>query len=443
MSSPVDSGGFARTIGAGAGFAGDRIAPAVRLAASGLLDDLALECLAERTMVQALRRRRDDPSAGYDARIRARLAPLLPYVADGLRVVSNLGAANPVHAARTLAELAGELGIRPLRIAAVVGDDVEDSITAVSWSEPPQGDRLGACAYLGSDGIAEAFRDGADVVVTGRVADSALFAGPLREALEQTPQALAGALVVGHLLECSAQLTGGNFTAPGGGRLEPAELFDIGYPLASVRPDGSAELALAPGASGRLDRLTCTLQLLYEVHDPARYLTPDGVVDMVGVRFEELGHNRVGVSGARLDERPAQLKVSGFYTLPGQMVDIEIGYAGPGALERARDAAEIVRLALAQELGVSDARIDFVGVDSLLGSASAPLRCPAPEVRLHTSVPCPDADLSRSVEDLMFWLTIGGPAHGGGLRVERREHVVVADGRIDRESVAEEVVWVA
>jgi hypothetical protein len=229
--------------------------------------------------------------------------------------------------------------------------------------------------------------------------------------------------------------------APGGDRLPPHQLAGIGYPLATVAADGTAELWMLPGEPGRLDRLTCTLQLLYEMHDPARYLTPDGILDVTGVQFHEVAENRVRVTGARLCERPEQLKVSGFYVLPGAMVDAEIGFAGPHALGRAREAGEVLSLCL-PELGVHDATVDIVGVDSLLGPASMPLRCEPPEVRVHVSAPCASVEHAQSVEDLVFWLTIGGPAQGGGVRVERRAHVAVIDGRIDRDLVAEEVAWV-
>lgn len=433
-----------RTIGAGAGFAGDRVEPATALATSGLVDDVVLECLAERTMVHALRAREDAPDAGYDPRLRIRFAALLPAVAvHGCRVVTNLGAANPRAAADAVARLAHDLGVGHLRIAAVVGDDVGDRRDAVTWTaEPAAGDWLGAHAYLGSDAIARALADGADVVVTGRVADSALFAGPLRELLDGSETALAGALVVGHLLECSGQLTGGNHLAAGGARLTPAELADLGYPLARVDAAGGAEIGLLPGAAGLVDRATCTLQLLYEVHDPAAYVTPDGIVDLTGVQVEERAANRVAVAGARLRGRPRELKVSGFVALPGAIADGEIGYGGPAALERARDAAELLRIRL-DAAGLAGASIDLVGVDSLLGSASAPLRAPPPEVRVHASVACPDEDAVRLVEDELLGLTLTGPPHGGGIRFERRPHVVVVDGRIDRERVREEVAWAA
>lgn len=431
------------TIGAGAGFAGDRLGPAAALAASGLVRDVALECLAERTLVHGLRMRERGPDSGYDPRLRARFSGLLPFVCERrCRVIGNLGAANPLAAAEAVVGLADELGLRRPKVAAVLGDDVVGLVDRIEWqTDPGQGTLLGAHAYLGSDAIAAALQAGAEVVITGRVADSALFSGPLREVVGDGSDSLAGALVVGHLLECTCQLTGGNFTAPGGARLPPAELERIGYPLASVDEAGVAELSLLPGDPGRLDRLTCALQLFYEVHDPSHYITPDGAVDMTGIVFEELGDNRVRVSGARLGQRPDQLKVSGFFELPGQMVDAEIGYAGVDALERARDAAEVVRLALAEEAGIANRRIDLVGVDSLLGAGSTPLRCPPPELRVHVSAHCQDEETARGVEDLVYWLTLGGPAQGGGIRVDRRASVATVDGRIDRDLVREEVAW--
>lgn len=428
------------SVGAGAGFAGDRLEPALELVASGEVDDVVLECLAERTMVDGLRARaRGEP--GFDPRLRVRLGPLLPLLRErGCRVITNLGAADPVGAAEEVARLARERGIEGMRVAAVTGDDVLARHEQVEWLEPlPEGELLGAHAYLGAGAIAEALAGGADVVVTGRVADSALFLGALREHLDEAPEATAGGLVVGHLLECSGQLSGGNHQGPGGDRLPPEALARLGYPIARVEPSGVAELALLDGASGRLDRFTCTLQLLYEVHDPARYVTPDGVLDLTGVRFEEVARNRVRVSGATLAGVPERLKVSGFVERPGVLVDAEIGYAGRDALERAREAAEVLRLRLATR-GIEDPVIDFVGVDSLLGPASGELRSPPPELRVHVIAESHEEELARGVEDEIFALTLAGPPHGGGIRVERRPRVAVVEGRIDR-LPGGEVVW--
>ena len=207
----------ARTIGGGAGFAGDRIEPAVALAASGQVDAVVLECLAERTLVPGLRARRTNPEAGADPRLRRRLTPLLPAArANGCRIISNLGAANPAAAARQIAKLAGELDCKGVRVAGVLGDDVLHLRDEIAWERPVEGDLLGAHAYLGTGGLIEAVEGGADVVVTGRVADSALFAAELAPYLDADPDAFAGATAVGHLLECSGQITGGNFEGPGG-----------------------------------------------------------------------------------------------------------------------------------------------------------------------------------------------------------------------------------
>jgi hypothetical protein len=431
-----------RTVASGAGFAGDRIDPAVDLAASGAVDAVVLECLAERTLVPGLRARRADPEAGWDPRLRRRLAPLLPVAhKSGCRIISNLGAANPAAAARRAAALAGELGLSGLRIAAVVGDDVIDRLGHVSWSDPLQGELLGAHAYIGADALVEAVQADADVILTGRAADSVLFAAEAIPTLGNDPDAFAGAVTVGHLLECSGQITGGNFEGFDGEMLTAADFARLGFPLARVATDGSAEIGLLDGASGLVDRFTCTLQLLYEVHDPAAYVTPDVIIDFTGVRFEEVGRNRVRMSGARARGRPARLKVSGFVEGPGFIADVEIGYAGTHALRRAQVAAEALalRLDIFDEDGI---RIDTVGVNSILGAASQSAPGPA-EARVHVSARCADADMAQWVEDEVYALTLSGPAGGGSVRSERRPRLDVVDGLIDRDLVETRLVWEA
>jgi hypothetical protein len=276
--------------------------------------------------------------------------------------------------------------------------------------------------------------------VTGRVADSALFAAELASFVEVGPDAFAGATAVGHLLECSGQITGGNFEAPGGEALTGAEYAKLGYPLADVMPDGSAEIRILPGMPGRVDRLTCTLQLLYEVHDPAAYVTPDAIVDFTGVRLEEVGPNRVRVSGARSVGRPTRLKVSGFVERPGAVADVEIAYAGTRAFERAGHAAEALRRRLGF-LSDEDLRIDLVGVNSVLGGASREPNARPSEIRVHVSGRCDDPEMAQMVEDEVYALTICGPAGGGSVRSERRPRLDVVDGFIDRERVETSLVW--
>ncbi len=428
-------------IGAGAGFAGDRVDPAVALAASGQVDAIALECLAERTLVAALRARAAHPDGGADPRLRRRLGPLIPAAADHrCRIISNLGAANPAAAARATAALAGELGRSGLRVAAVLGDDVAHLADQTEWEQPIEGRLLGAHAYLGADGMAAALAEGADIVLAGRVADSALFAAPVFADHDADDALRAGALAVGHLLECSGQLTGGNFEPPGGGGLDAAALAGLGFPLAHVMEDGSAELAVLEQAPGWLDPMTCTLQLLYEVHDPSRYITPDAVLDFTGIRFEAIGRNRVRMSGARVVGRPDRLKVIAFVERRGVIADVEIGYAGTFALDRARLAAETLRLRL-RDWAEADLRIDMVGVDSILGPASAAVNAAPPEVRVHVSARCEDAEAAQVIEDEVYALTLSGPAGGAGIRSERRPRIETVSGLIPRALVPWSLAW--
>jgi len=428
-------------VGAGAGFAGDRIDPAVLLAASGEVDAIALECLAERTLLPALKARAADPGAGYDPRLRRRLAPLLPAAhASGCRIVSNLGQANPRAAGEAIARLAGELGCGGVRVAAVLGDDVMDQRDRVAWNRPVSGRLVGAHAYLGAEALSQALEDGASVVVTGRVADSALFAAPALRRLDDRPEALAGAVTVGHLLECSGQLSGGNFSPVGGAMLSAEAYARLGYPLAEVFSDGSAEIRLLEGACGLLTPETCTLQLLYEVHDPARYITPDVTLDFTGLRFEQVGKNRIRMSGARSAGRPDTLKVAGFMELEGWIIDCEIGFAGTGALERGQRTAEALRLRL-QQWADDDIAIDLVGVDSILRAGSVPTRTPPAEVRVHVSARCADAEAAQIVEDEVYAMTLSGPAGGSSVRSERRARIEVIDGYIAREWVKPTIEW--
>ncbi len=428
-------------IGAGAGFAGDRVDPAVALAASGQVDTVALECLAERTLLPALKARAADPRQGYDPRLRRRLTPLLPVArAHRCRIVSNLGQANPLAAGQAIAQLAGELGCLGLRVAAVHGDDVMSIRQHIAWDRTITGALVGAHAYLGAGQIADALAQGADVVVTGRVADSALFAAPALRGLNDGEAALAGAITVGHLLECSGQLSGGNYAPIGGAMLSASDYAKLGFPLAEVYADGSAEIRLLDGAPGIVSPETCTLQLLYEVHDPTRYATPDLVLDFSGVRFDSVGRNRVRISGARSRGAPPTLKVAGFMELPGWIADCEIGFAGSGALDRARRSAETLRLRL-RDWADEDIAVDLVGIDAILRAGSAPTLAPPAEVRVHVSARCADLEAAQIVEDEIYAMTLSGPAGGCSVRSERRARIEVVDGYIAAAHLQPAIEW--
>src|SRR5687768_14635259 len=272
-------------IGAGAGFAGDRLEPAVELAHRAGLADIVLECLAERTIALGQQRRLTDPDAGYDPRLVARFERLLPVaLARGVRVITNMGAANPLMAGRVTRDLLVRHG-STARVGVVTGDDVLDRLDldapALENGRPlrAHGEVVAANAYLGADAVLPALEAGAQVVVTGRVADPSLFLGPLAQRLGRDPAdpafAAAGTLV-GHLLECAGQLTGGYFADPG--VKDVPGLADLGFPYADVAADGTAEYGKLPGTGGRLDRATVREQLLYEITDPTGYHTPDVVL---------------------------------------------------------------------------------------------------------------------------------------------------------------------
>ncbi len=296
-------------IGCGAGFAGDRIDPARDLAERGRLDVLVFECLAERTIALAQRRRRDDPAAGADPLLAERMRAVLPACrAAGTRIVSNMGAANPLAAGREVLAVGRALGLRGLRVAVVEGDDVLpwvlrhdgallDDPRSVAALRPRL---VSANAYLGADALLPALASGAEVIVCGRVADPALFLAPLMHHFGWAADdwlRLGQGIVVGHLLECAAQVSGGYLAEPG--VVDVPGLADLGFPLAEVAADGSACITKLDGSGGRVDRLSVTAQLLYEIEDPARYLQPDVVADFTQVRLEAAGPDRVHVSGGR------------------------------------------------------------------------------------------------------------------------------------------------
>ena len=437
-------------IGAGAGYAGDRIDPAQALAERGALDALVFECLAERTIALAQLRRAKDPSHGYDPLLQARMRAVLPAcVRQGVRVISNMGAANPEAAGQAVLAVARELGLPRLRVAVVTGDDVLGWVRAhdVALMECPSaaraselGERLiSANAYLGAEALLPALTTGADVVITGRVADPALFLAPLMHAFgwraDDWPQ-LGQGVLVGHLLECAAQVSGGYLADPG--HLDVPNLHDVGFPLAEVQADGSAVITKLEGTGGRVDRLSCTAQLLYEIEDPARYLQPDVVADFSGVRLEEVGPNRVRATGASGQPRPDLLRATLGYR-DGWIGEGQISYAGPGARERGALALEVLahRMRLLG-LGGAEQRAELIGVDALhgpgLGADRTPYSTPY-EVRARLAVRCTSREQAERVGQEVEALYVNGPAAGGGVMQSVREVVAVASALVPRQAV--------
>lgn len=421
-------------IGCGAGFAGDRkdaAGPVVdMLAACDGPRFLVYETLAERTLALSRLARRNDPKGGYSPALEGLLADVLVRCLDaGIRIIGNFGAANPAAAARRIAEMAGTEGRSP-RIAVVDGADISDRLTPEEFAAREGGGRLladrpvpvSADVYIGARPIAEALDRGADIVVTGRIADPALVLGPLIHVFgwaEDDWDRLAAGTLAGHLLECGSQVSGGYFADPGFKAVP--DLDEVGYPVAEIAADGSFVISKPAGTGGRIDRLTVIEQMLYEIHDPAAYLTPDVVLDLTGVSVTEVGPHRVRVEGARGHPRPDTLKAT-VCVEAGFLAEAEISYAGPGAADRARLAAEVVRARIARRMPGLNIRIDAIGVTSVFNDtpgetlAAAFPGSLAEDVRLRFAAESTDRRPLERMMDEVEALYCAGPAGGAGVR---------------------------
>lgn len=438
-------------IGAGAGYGGDRIEPAEELAAVPDLDFLVFECLAERTLALAQRARLEDGSAGYNPLLEARMERVLePCRENGITVISNMGAANPRAAAERTADVARDLGL-DVRVAAVFGSDVREELDDLDGSTVEgtavEGYRdrvVSANAYLGVEGILDALDGDADVVLTDRVSDVSLFLAPMLHEFDDwshapldPPDAVGQGIVAAHLVECAGQVTGGYFADPG--YKDVPELADLGFPIVEVDESGGVVVTKPDDTGGEVTTRTCTEQLLYEVHDPSEYITPDAVADFSAVEFEQVGPDRVRVTGASAHTRTDTLKLNICYedSIVGEG---QISYGGPGALDRAELAGEVVRERLDRR-GVDPAelRVDHVGVDSLHGSLGRKRGGDPYEVRLRVAGRCETETEAEGIGREVETLYTNGPAGGGG--VERRTEPIfgIVSMLVDRDEVSHEV----
>jgi hypothetical protein len=438
-------------IGSGAGYSGDRIEPAVELADKGDIQYLVFECLGERTVALAQQARLKDPDGGFDPLLEARMRAVLPIcAAKGIKIVTNMGAANPWAAARKTAEIARSLGLPNLKVAAVIGDDVFEvckdrdlPLIEIDGTIKTLGNRIvSANAYLGAEPIAQALRGGADIIITGRASDPALFLAPMIDAFgwRMDDWAMLGrGTVAGHLLECAGQITGGYFADPGYKDVEG--LARLGFPIGEVSEDGSLVVTKVTGSGGAVTARTCKEQLLYEVHDPTKYLQPDVVADFSQVMVDEIAPDRVRIAGGRGTARPETLKVSVGY-VDSYIGEGQISYAGPGAVARGKLALEIVRERL-QLTGVrtSELRFDLIGVDSLHGERLSQGHDPY-EVRVRVTGRTESLTEAVRIGNEVETLYTNGPAGGGGAFKSARDVVAVASVLLPRELAAPSVRFV-
>jgi Acyclic terpene utilisation family protein AtuA len=430
-------------IGSGAGYSGDRIEPAVELAEKGDIDYLVFECLGERTVALAQQARMKNPESGYDPLLEERMRAVLPLcAAKGIKIVTNMGAANPEAAARKTADIARSLGLSKLKVAAIVGDDVLDAcksndlpIMEFDGTIKQLGNKLlSANAYLGAEPMAQALNAGADVVITGRASDPALFLAPMIHAFGWAMDdwnLLGQGTVAGHLLECAGQITGGYFADPG--YKDIPDLARLGFPIGEVGEDGSLVITKVPGSGGAVTAQTCKEQLLYEVHDPRKYFQPDVVADFSQVSVEEIAPDRVRISGGRGTSRTDTLKVSVGY-VDSFIGEGQISYAGPGALARGRLALDIVRERLKLTgVSTSELRCDLVGMDSLHGPQVSAHGNEPYEVRVRVTGRTENLREAVRIGNEVETLYTNGPAGGGGAWKSARDVVAVASVLLPRE----------
>lgn len=375
-------------IGSGSAWWGDRIEPAILNARSGQLDYLCFETMAEATISAAQVRARKDPKfPGYDTYLEDRMRAVLPLCHEqGIKIISNQGWINPKGAAQFVTELLDEMGIHGVKVAAVEGSLITDRIhslaqTIMDTNQPIESIRdeiISAEAYMGAEPIVEALRSGAQIVITGRVADPSLFLAPMMYEFGWQPddyERLGAGSGIGHLLECGSQVTGGYYADPG--FKDVPEPWNFAFPIAIVQSDGSAIITKAEPSGGEVSLGTVKEQLLYEVHNPARYITPDVVVDFSQTILEQVRENQVLVKNITGHPRTDTLKVSIGCT-EGYVGEDMFFYAGPGALRRAQLAKEILEKRFEiVNLQAEDIAIDFLGLNAIHGLAT-PADAPEP-----------------------------------------------------------------
>lgn len=414
-------------VGAGQGFYGDTPDGALDVAQSGDVAYICFDALAELTMAILQKDRMRNAEGGYTRDLPSFMRVLLPLAREGkIKLITNAGGMNPEGAAAAVRLVACDLGMGDLQVGVVSGDDLTTRIDdlrdhGVPFDHLDTGaqidtvrDRLVfAVAYLGAQPVVQALQQGADVVVTGRVADASLFVAPMVHELGWTFEdhdRIAAGVVLGHLMECSGQATGGNFS---GDWWNVPDLDRIGYPLCEMREDGSALLSKPRGSGGRVSFDTVKEQLLYEVLDPGAYMNPDVVADFTSVQLRDAGNDVVEVSGVRGRPRPETLKVIAGY-LDGWMGTAMIGYSWPDAPAKARRAAQLIeRLAARAGLEPLEQLVELVGVDSLHGNA-ATQNDDASEVVLRVAARFASEEEAARFPRVAMPLALNGPPFIGG-----------------------------
>lgn len=443
-------------IGSGAGYAGDRIEPALELIEKGNLDYIIFECLAERTIAIGQKEKNANSKKGYNGLLEHRMRKILPLLEQNpVKIITNMGSANPVEAVNKTVEIAKDLNVTGLKIAYVLGDDVTESIDQYYDNDILELDsKLGeikdsiisANAYLGAEGIIKALENGADIIITGRVADPSLTIAPLVYefgwTLEDNPLQIGQGILGGHLLECGGQVTGGYFVDPGYKDVDNLHL--LGFPLIEIDEKGEFIVTKVEGSGGLVTPATCKEQMIYEIHDPERYMTPDATADFSNVKFQEVSTDVVKATGAQTHGKPETLKVSIGYK-DCFIGEGEISYGGTNALARAQLAADIVTKRL-ELIGceMSEYRVDYIGYNSLYKSDISDKFASDvySEIRLRISGRTDDKANATLIANEVEALYTNGPSGGAGASKTVSEIVSICSIFIPRSDINLEVGYV-
>lgn len=434
-------------IGSGAGYGGDRLEPALLLLEKGRLNYISFECLAERTIAIAQQQKLENPEKGYNSLLEYRMEKVLPLAyKNNIKIITNMGAANPENAVKVITRIAKEKNLKGLKIAGVTGDDIYNKldrykdVTVWETKKPLSqldGEIISANVYFGIKGIVEALESGADIIVTGRVADPALFLAPLVYEFGWNVEdydLLGKGTVVGHLLECAGQVTGGYYAEPS--KKDVPDLWNLGFPIAEVSENGETVITKVEGTGGIINTHTCTEQLIYEIHNPSEYITPDCIADFSNVIFEEIEKDRICVKGASGRKKTDTLKVSIGYK-DCFIGEGEISYGGPGCYDRAKLASEIVKKRIDfQNIKIDELRVDILGVNSMYkNSKREPINYPE-EVRLRVVGRTKNKEDAMRIGNEVETLYTNGPAGGGGAYKLVKEVISVASILVPREDIS-------
>ena len=414
-------------IASGQGFWGDLIDAPMNQATGGPVDYIMMDYLAEVTMSILQKQKLKDPRFGYARDIPALMERMLPVIKEkGIKVITNGGGVNPVACRDAIFEIAKKLGIKDLKIGVVLGDNILDNVDelvgkGVELKNMESGESvktvqdkvLSANVYFGAAPVVECLKQGADIVITGRVTDTGLTLAPMIYEFGWDMNdfdLMAAGTVAGHILECGGQASGGNFT---GDWQSIPDLARIGFPIAEAYPNGEFIITKHENTGGRVSVDTVSEQLVYEIGDPKDYITPDCIADFTSIHLEDAGENKVKVYGVKGLPATPFYKVSMSYE-DGYSASGSLTYSWPDALEKAKAADKILRTRL-DDLGLKfdEVRAEFQGYNACHGPIAAKIDDPN-EVVLRFSVRSSDRNsVERFGKELAPLILTGPPGVTG------------------------------